>query len=101
MTYWQDPGLHTSDGATHQIVATVAVDPGNLNECRIAIDEFVDLQIGIALPRHRTGAAGVDGRRGRADRPQRARLMGRARHPVPRVRRRHVQVRDLGRRSCC
>jgi hypothetical protein len=50
MTYWEKPGLHTSDGVEHTIVATVAVDPGNLNECRIAIDEFVALQIGIALP---------------------------------------------------
>jgi len=50
MLYWEQHGLHTSDGAPHQIVATVAVDPSDLNECRIAIDEFVDLQIGIALP---------------------------------------------------
>lgn len=50
MRYWEHPGLHTSDAATHSIVATVAVDPSNLNECRIAIDEFVDLQIAIALP---------------------------------------------------
>ena len=50
MTYWEHPGLPTSDGVDHQIVATVAVDPSNLNECRIAIDEFVALQIGIALP---------------------------------------------------
>lgn len=50
MRYWEVPGLKTSDGVTHTIVATVAVDPSNLNECRIAIDEFVDLQIGIALP---------------------------------------------------
>ncbi|HUA49936.1 MAG TPA: hypothetical protein VMA77_32185 [Solirubrobacteraceae bacterium] len=50
MSYWENPGLKTSDGATHTIVATVAVDPSNLNECRIAIDEFVDLQIAIALP---------------------------------------------------
>ena len=50
MTYWERPGLKTTDNGTHTIVATVAVDPSNLNECRIAIDEFVDLQIGIALP---------------------------------------------------
>jgi hypothetical protein len=50
MHYWEQHGLHTSDGQPHQIVATVAVDPSDLNECRIAIDEFVDLQIGIALP---------------------------------------------------
>ena len=50
MRYWEHSGLKTSDGASHTIVATVAVDPGNLNECRIAIDEFIDLQIGIALP---------------------------------------------------
>ncbi len=50
MHYWEHPGLRASDGVDHQIVATVAVDPSNLNECRIAIDEFVDLQIGIALP---------------------------------------------------
>lgn len=49
MSYWEHPGL-TAAGATHTILATVAVDPSNLNECRIAIDEFVDLQIGIALP---------------------------------------------------
>jgi hypothetical protein len=50
MHYWEHHGLLTSDNVDHQIVATVAVDPSNLNECRIAIDEFVDLQIGIALP---------------------------------------------------
>ena len=50
MRYWEHPGLKTSDGKTHTIVASVAVDPSNLNECRIAIDEFVDLQIAIALP---------------------------------------------------
>ena len=50
MRYWEHPGLSTSDGARHSIVATVAVDASNLNECRIAIDEFVDLQIGVALP---------------------------------------------------
>jgi hypothetical protein len=50
MHYWEHTGLHTSDKVDHKIVATVAVDPSNLNECRIAIDEFVDLQIGIALP---------------------------------------------------
>ena len=50
MRYWEHPGLKTSDGETHKIVATVAVDASNLNECRIAIDEFVALQIGIALP---------------------------------------------------
>ncbi len=50
MRYWENPGLSTSDGQKHTIVATVAVDPSNVNECRIAIDEFVDLQIGIALP---------------------------------------------------
>ncbi|MBV9606840.1 MAG: hypothetical protein JO027_17125 [Solirubrobacterales bacterium] len=50
MSYWEHPGLSTSDGVDHTIVATVAVDPSNLNECRIAIDEFVDLQIAIALP---------------------------------------------------
>jgi hypothetical protein len=50
MLYWEQHGLHTSDALPHQIVATVAVDASDLNECRIAIDEFVDLQIGIALP---------------------------------------------------
>ena len=50
MRCWEHPGLKTSDNGTHTIVATVAVNPSNLNECRIAIDEFVDLQIGIALP---------------------------------------------------
>lgn len=50
MSYWESPGLKTSDGITHTIAATVAVNPSNLNECRIAIDEFVDLQVGIALP---------------------------------------------------
>jgi hypothetical protein len=55
MAYWHSPGLRTSDGVDHQIVATVAVDPSNLNECRIAIDEFVDLQIAIALPQTAQG----------------------------------------------
>ena len=50
MTYWERPGLRTSDGVDHTIVATVAVDPSNLTECRIAVDEFVALQIGIAPP---------------------------------------------------
>jgi hypothetical protein len=50
MSYWEHPGLQTAQNGVHAIVATVAVDPANLNECRIAIDEFVDLQIGIALP---------------------------------------------------
>lgn len=55
MHYWEHPGLRTSDGVTHNIVATVAVDPTNLKECRIAIDEFADLQIGIALPKTARG----------------------------------------------
>ena len=50
MTYWERPGLRTSDGIDHKIAATVAVDPSSLTECRIAIDEFVALQIAIALP---------------------------------------------------
>ena len=50
MHHWEHPGLQTADYGTHTIIATVAVDPSNLNECRIAIDEFVGLQIGIALP---------------------------------------------------
>jgi hypothetical protein len=49
MAYWEHPGLRAA-GSVHTIAATVAVDPTNLNECRIAIDEFVDLQIGMALP---------------------------------------------------
>jgi hypothetical protein len=57
MAYWHSPGLQTSDGVDHQIVATVGVDPSNLNECRIAIDEFVDLQIAIALPLNAQGQA--------------------------------------------
>ena len=50
MRYWEHPGLNTADAGKHTIVATVAVNTSDLNECRIAIDEFVDLQIGIALP---------------------------------------------------
>lgn len=55
MTYWERPGLRTSDGVNHMIAATVAVDPGDLTECRIAIDEFVALQIAIALPLNAQG----------------------------------------------
>jgi len=44
------PGLETGGGAARTTVAWVAVSPGNLNECRIAIDEFGELHIGIALP---------------------------------------------------
>jgi hypothetical protein len=36
--------------ATPTIAATVAVDPSNLTECRIAIDEFAELHVAIALP---------------------------------------------------
>jgi hypothetical protein len=52
MQYWESPGLAVEEtgGQPHTIAATVAVNPRNLKECRIAIDEFVDLQIGIALP---------------------------------------------------
>lgn len=50
MHFWRHSGLRTSDEVNHKIVATVAVDPSDLNECRIAIDEFVALQIGMALP---------------------------------------------------
>jgi hypothetical protein len=49
MTYWEKPGINVEAGP-HTIAGTIAVDPTNLNECRIAIDEFVDLQLGIALP---------------------------------------------------
>jgi hypothetical protein len=50
MRYWERPGLPTGTGAIHSIIATVAVDPASLTECRIAIDEFVALQIAVALP---------------------------------------------------
>lgn len=50
MTDWEQGLPKTSDGQVHQIAGTVSVDPSDLTECRIAIDEFVDLQIGIALP---------------------------------------------------
>ena len=48
MKYWEQPGLGVQ--GHHTIAGTVAVDPSNLTECRVAIDEFVDLQIAIALP---------------------------------------------------
>lgn len=50
MSEWESGLPKTSDGKVHQITATVAVDPQNLTECRLAIYEFVALQIGIALP---------------------------------------------------
>jgi hypothetical protein len=50
MSDWEAGLPQTSDGVSHQIAGTVAVDPTNLAECRVAIDEFVDLQLGIALP---------------------------------------------------
>lgn len=52
----EEPTTETP-GATHKCVASVAVDPGNVTECRIAIDEFADLQIGIALPATAQGQA--------------------------------------------
>ena len=60
MKYWQQTGLNveTTSGQVHTIAGTVAVDPLNLNECRIAIDEFVDLQLGIALPLTAQGQPG-------------------------------------------
>jgi hypothetical protein len=57
MHFWRHSGLRTSDEVNHKIVATVAVDPSDLNQCRIAIDEFVALQIGIALPLTAQGQA--------------------------------------------
>jgi hypothetical protein len=50
MRYWEHPGLRVGGGNIHKIAATVAVDPTNLNECRIAIDEFIVLQVAVALP---------------------------------------------------
>ena len=71
------------------------MNPSNLNECRIAIDEFVDLQIGIALPVTSAGQTEWtvvgDGKTGNS-----APGYGRPRHPLPGVRRRDLQVRYLG-----
>jgi hypothetical protein len=50
MAYWRHPGLSTPDAGLHTIAGTVSVNPANLSECRIAIDEFDDLQLGAALP---------------------------------------------------
>lgn len=50
MQAWEKGLVRTSDGLVHQIAGTVAVDATDLNECRVAISEFVALQIGIALP---------------------------------------------------
>ena len=75
----------------------VAVNPGNLNECRIAIDEFGELQIGIALPvtrrARRNGPSSATARPIHTASP----AHGAATHPLPRVRRRDVQVRHVGR----
>jgi hypothetical protein len=57
MSTWEKGLPKTSDGVVHKIAGTVAVDPADLVECRIAIDEFVDLQIGIALPTTAQGQA--------------------------------------------
>jgi hypothetical protein len=43
---WEMPEPESSP----EIVATVAVDASNVNECRIAIDEFAELQVAVALP---------------------------------------------------
>lgn len=48
MSYWEKPGLSVQ--GSHTIAGTVSVDLKDLNECRIAISEFVALQVGIALP---------------------------------------------------
>ncbi len=50
MSTWEAGLPQTSDGVSHQIVGTVAVNPLNLDECRVAINEFVCLQLGVALP---------------------------------------------------
>jgi hypothetical protein len=46
----RDEPADRAPGAERRDVARVAVDAGNLTECRIAIDEFAALEIGIALP---------------------------------------------------
>lgn len=54
MQKWQ-AGLKAQDGTVHSIADTISVDPSNLVECRIAIYEFVDLQLGVALPQTAQG----------------------------------------------
>ena len=51
MTYWRAAGAaRRATVSTTRSWPPWRSIPSNLNECRIAIDEFVALQIGIALP---------------------------------------------------
>jgi hypothetical protein len=50
MAAWERGLPRTSDNARHTIVGTVAVDPTNLTEVKVAIDEFGALQLAVALP---------------------------------------------------
>ena len=97
MRYWEHPGLKTSDGETHKIVATVAVDaeqPQRVPDRDRRVRRPADRDRAAG---HRAGSAGVDGRRRRQDRQLGSGVMGRPRHPLPGVRRRDLQVRHLGR----
>lgn len=52
MGYWQNPGLAVEMIANlpHVIADTISVNPQDVNEVKIAISEFPDIQFGTALP---------------------------------------------------
>lgn len=46
----EEPAPKPGDAGAQSLAATVAVNPRSLTECRIAIDEFAELNVGVALP---------------------------------------------------
>lgn len=50
MQAWENGLAQTSDGVSHTIAGTVAIDPTDLVEMRVGIDEFGAVSLGVALP---------------------------------------------------
>jgi hypothetical protein len=48
--YWQNTGLTDADGKVHQIVGSVALEPGNVNELYVAMYLLGAVGIGVTLP---------------------------------------------------
>lgn len=56
MAYWQKTGLTAkADGSVHKVCGTLSIDPKNATEMQVGIWEFVDVQLGVALPKSAQG----------------------------------------------
>jgi hypothetical protein len=51
LKYWKKYGIVDVDGNVHKILAFAQVDPTNLDQCRIGINVFEGLYLGLALPK--------------------------------------------------